>query len=95
VDKQEIRIDYINLNNDIQRLKRLEKELDKYSICTSSFSKSQGNSKEALDSQLKEVHIVGATLQATIRQLIDELENAAKTFKETDETWAKLFRSLS
>ena len=74
MDKQEIRIDYINLNY---------------------FSKSQGNSKEALDSQLKEVHIVGATLQATIRQLIDELENAAKTFKETDETWAKLFRSLS
>lgn len=89
--KLEIKVDYIKLKNDIQRLKILSKELDKYNSCSSSFIKSKGKSKEALEQQLNEVYQVGSCLQEVILQLIDELENAAKTFKKTDEELAKSF----
>lgn len=92
MDNKEIKINYINLNNDIKRLKRLAKELEKYKSCESNFVKSQGSSKEALEKELKSLYIAGKTLQDSIEQLVEELEHVAKTFKETDEGLSKSFR---
>lgn len=89
---QEIKFSFINLKNNINELKNISTTLGGIKSYTYCFSESEGLSKEALAKQLDTTINAGLMLQKAIDDLVIDLECAAKTFREMDDTLSNQFK---
>ena len=89
---QEIKVSFINLKNNILKLKNISASLNAISSNTDCFSDSEGLSKDALSKQLNTTVNAGLLLQQAIDDLVVDLDIAAETFREMDDTLSNQFR---
>ena len=89
---QEITVSFVNLKNNILKLKGISNSLANLSGNTDCFSDSEGLSKDALSKQLSTTVNAGLLLQQAIDDLVVDLDMAAETFREMDDTLSNQFR---
>lgn len=90
--EQEIKVSFINLKNNINELKNISNTLGGIKSYTDCFFESEGLSKEALSRQLDTTINAGLMLQKAIDDLVIDLECAAETFREMDDTLSNQFK---
>ena len=89
---QEITVSFVNLKNNILKLKNISASLSTISSNKDCFSESEGLSKNALSKQLTTTVNAGVLLKEAIDDLVIDLDIAAETFREMDDSLSNQFR---
>ena len=90
--KDEIKISFVDLKNNILKLKAISDSLSVIESSQDCFSESAGLSKDALSKQLSTTVSAGLLLKQAIDDLVVDLDMAASTFRDMDESLSKQFR---